>query len=536
MRMSELLQQLTRSCFPDRNALEAGQHQAALWQTWLLPVTTDSPHGRAPDSPDDFQLMRDELNKLSGADTALICQLAESLLLTQAKDVRIATCYIWARLHRDGERGLAEGLALLAGLVQRFGTQLLPSRPAGRKMALEWLTGEKILDSLARYPEVAKEDFANIVAALNLLDAFFSTWPEEQQPPSLIPLIQALESRLAQSGGMNAVVPQNSAATASPPTNSLQIQSISSGRDLLDQAKALARYLNAQPQGWLAAHRLMKTLRWDTVHELPPDVDGRTRLAPPRSESRTQLKRLYSQQNWTELLEQADLMFSAGVNHFWFDIQWYLYQALGKAGAPWDKWTAIIRQDLMLLLERLPGLESLAWNDGTPFADEVTRSWITRQVLPQDEGNWLSRTPTAPVEEPDNDVLALEPEALALADREGVDAALGWLQSRAGIVTARQRLLLRLLMARIAEQYGKSEMALLLLEELHGAAQGLTLTQWEPELIFEVTARQLKLLRLRAHRYADKAHLARKMENLLAALVAMDPARAAVLCDTQYKD
>ncbi|HFI2719999.1 TPA: hypothetical protein ACGPXX_003261, partial [Escherichia coli] len=27
--------------------------------------------------------------------------------------MRIATYYIWARLHRDGERGLAEGLALL---------------------------------------------------------------------------------------------------------------------------------------------------------------------------------------------------------------------------------------------------------------------------------------------------------------------------------------------------------------------------------------------------------------------------------------
>ncbi len=53
--------------------------------------------------------------------------------------MRIATYYIWARLHRDGERGLAEGLALLTGLVERFGTQLLPSRPASRKMALEWL-------------------------------------------------------------------------------------------------------------------------------------------------------------------------------------------------------------------------------------------------------------------------------------------------------------------------------------------------------------------------------------------------------------
>lgn len=42
-------------------------------------------------------------------------------------------------------------------------------------------------------------------------------------------------------------------------------------------------------------------------------------------------------------------------------------------------------------------------------------------------------------------------------------------------------------------------------------AQGLTLTQWESELLFEVKTRQLKLLRLRAHRHADKAALARKM-------------------------
>ena len=126
--------------------------------------------------------------------------------------------------------------------------------------------------------------------------------------------------------------------------------------------------------------------------------------------------------------------------------------------------------------------------------------------------------------------------ALAMADSQGVEAALGWIQTRPGITTARQRLLLRLLMARVAEQYGKNEMALLLLEELDTAAQGITLTQWEPELLFEVKARQLKLLRLRAHRHADKAALARKMDALLGSLVAIDPARTAVLCDTQHKD
>ncbi|EJX0633955.1 type VI secretion system protein TssA [Salmonella enterica] len=538
--MSELLQQLTRSCFTDRDVMAVARAQAALWQNWLLPVTDDAPVGEDPGYHDDFLLMRDEMNKISGANTDLICQLAESLLLRQAKDVRIATYYVWARLHRDSERGLAEGLSLLAGLVERFGTQLLPSRPASRKMALEWLAGEKILDSLARHPEMVKDDFVNIVAALNLLAASFATWPEDQQPPSLMPLVSALESRLAQSGGMSAVVPQNSSgdSAVSPSTSTAapQLQAIRSGRDLLDQAKALARYLNEQPQGWLSAHRLMKTLRWDTVHELPPDADGKTRLAPPRTESRNQLKRLYAQQNWTELLEQADRMFSEGVCHFWLDIQWYLHQALGKAGAPWDKWTAVIRQDLTLLLERLPGLETLAWNDGTPFADEVTRNWIAQQVLKQEESAWLTGAPVTPAESSDVDVLALEPEALEVADSQGVDTALGWLQSRPGIITARQRLLLRLLMARVAEQFGKNEMALLLLEELDATAQGVTLTAWEPELLFEVKTRQLKLLRLRAHRYTDKVQLARKMETLLGALVAIDPARAAVLCDTQHKD
>ncbi|WP_172947687.1 ImpA family type VI secretion system protein, partial [Escherichia coli] len=107
--MSELLQKLTRSCFVDRDALDVARTQAALWQTWLLPVTANTPVGEDPGYHDDFLRIRDEMNKLSGADTDLICQLAESLLLTQAKDVRIATYYIWARLHRDGERGLAEG-------------------------------------------------------------------------------------------------------------------------------------------------------------------------------------------------------------------------------------------------------------------------------------------------------------------------------------------------------------------------------------------------------------------------------------------
>jgi len=50
-------------------------------------------------------------------------------------------------------------------------------------------------------------------------------------------------------------------------------------------------------------------------------------------------------------------------------------------------------------------------------------------------------------------------------------------------------------------------------------------------LLFEVSARRLRLLRMKAGRSeTDKARLQADMEALLATLIAIDPARAAVLC------
>jgi type VI secretion system protein VasJ len=78
-------------------------------------------------------------------------------LTTVAKDIRVATYYCWAKLHREGEQGLAEGLELLAGLLERFGTQLHPQRDRSRKAALEWLAGSRMTDSLSLYPEVVRK-------------------------------------------------------------------------------------------------------------------------------------------------------------------------------------------------------------------------------------------------------------------------------------------------------------------------------------------------------------------------------------------
>lgn len=527
--MTTILSLLDACQTNSKDAGDQAQMRIALWSNWLVPIAADNPGGNDPSYDDAFQLMRDEVNKLSGADTELVCQLAEKLLTTTAKDIRVATYYIWARLHRDGEKGLADGLELLAGLLQRFGAQLHPQRDRSRTSALQWLCSARILDSLSLYPEVVKSDSLRIAGTLWLIE---QTFTNDAYRPVLSGLYQALEARLMKAGGVDAVVPQNVADTPgiSAGSNAPVIYGIASGQDLLSQARVLAKYLRDQPDGWLSAHHLMKSIRHDTLHQLPPlSADGRTRIEPPKPDQRALMKRLYLQQSWSELLEQSDSMFERGANHLWLELQWYTHQALLKIEQ--EHLAAIVLNDLKGLLSRLPGLETLGFNDGTPFADEVTLTWIRQQVMDNGE-HWQEDVFVSPaVATGDNDILSLEPEALQMADSEGAEAALTWLQCRPGIHSDRSRWLLRLLMARIAEQTGKNDLALHLLGELDECAVRLTLSQWEPTLIFEVKARRLKLLRIKAGRNeSDKARLQPEMEHLLAGLISIDPARAAVLC------
>jgi type VI secretion system protein VasJ len=531
-----ILHNLVTACQADATLLrQQAQARTENWRQWFSPISESSPTGEDPGYDDDFQRIREEVNKLSGIDTGLICTLAEKLLTTTAKDIRIATYYCWARLHQDGEAGFAEGLVLLAGMLTCYGSQLHPQRDRSRKAALEWLAGSRVLDSLSLYPEVVRDDALRNTGALLLIQDCLDTAPEASGS-ELNALYSVLESRLMKAGGVDAVVPQNASSTVqethTPDTAGSStapvLTRITSGQDLLAQARTLTDYLREQPNGWLAAHRLMKSLRHDTLSAIPaPDAEGKTRIEPPRADQRAMLKRLYLQKNWSEILEQADSAFSRGANHLWLDLQWYTHQALLKSGQ--DVIAAIIVADLKGLLCRLTGLETLAFNDGTPFADEVTFNWITQSVLDEMPG-WRDE-PVSAISATDNDILALEPEALEKADNDGLDAALHWLQTRPGTDCAKDKWLLRLLMARVAEQKGKNELALHLLGELDVAALSITLTEWTPALLFEVKSRRLRLLRIKATRSeTDKSRFQPEMDQLLAGLIALDPASSAVLC------
>jgi type VI secretion system protein VasJ len=85
------LRTLIARCLGERDALSIARLQCERWEAWLQPISEQTPIGEDPGYDDDFQRMREEVNKLSGADVDLVVQLAQTLLTQHCKDLRVAT-------------------------------------------------------------------------------------------------------------------------------------------------------------------------------------------------------------------------------------------------------------------------------------------------------------------------------------------------------------------------------------------------------------------------------------------------------------
>jgi type VI secretion system protein VasJ len=292
----------------------------------------------------------------------------------------------------------------------------------------------------------------------------------------------------------------------------------------------MARFLREQPQGYLAAYRLMRCVRWDTLSEVPPhEVGGKTRLVAPRAELRAQLMRLSLQKQWPELLERVEQAFAEGANHFWIDLQYYAFTAQEYAGGDYAPVRDVTATDCALMLERLPGIEQLAFSDGSPFADDATLEWIARYATVRDVERGEAVAPVV-VDSAGTDWAETEAQASDLAAQQGLDAAFAWLQRLPAQDGERDRFVRQLVMARVAEHADRPDMAQHLLATLDAVAQRFQLAAWEPSLAFEAKQQLLRLLKVRIHRKdVDKHALGQRISLLTGELIAIDPARAVSL-------
>lgn len=480
------------------------------WQEWLEPVSDDHPCGEDVAYTDDFEAIKIELAKLSGMDYRLILDASERLLKRESKDLRVATYYIFASLRDRGLAGFSDGLEILCGLLQKFDQSLWPKKPVQKRNALNWLSGERVLDTLKNVGLSDSTELKRTLSALMSLQHYFEGW-EEVVRPSLFPLLQYFEessvrfasSPTSSNQNQEAVSPVEQAATpqihqeSRGSSESLTVTKVNSSKALLDQVRINAAYLREQDDGYWSANKMIRAVRWGGLNGIPPHQNGQTRLKAPRADLLANLNRLVQEQQWRDLLDKVEAAFLEGANHYWLDLQYYAWQGQQALGGLYFSQVDSSLFELKSFLTRCEGLTGLSFDNGFPFVSADTLKWLEQKVMSstrkQTNSQAIQKAALEPSSQEENQESYWQ-QALLKTQEHGLDAAFAWLETLPEWQTGSGQVKKWLMMARLAVSAQKADWAVKLLEQASKQMQVLTVKEWDRHFTFEVYALWYQLL------------------------------------------
>ena len=480
------------------------------WQEWLEPVSDDHPCGEDVAYTDDFEAIKIELAKLSGMDYRLILDASERLLKRESKDLRVATYYIFASLRDRGLAGFSDGLEILCGLLQKFDQSLWPKKPVQKRNALNWLSGERVLDTLKNVGLSDSTELKRTLSALMSLQHYFEGW-EEAVRPSLFPLLQYFEessvrfasSPTSSNQNQEAVSPVEQAATpqihqeSRGSSESLTVTKVNSSKALLDQVRINAAYLREQDDGYWSANKMIRAVRWGGLNGIPPHQNGQTRLKAPRADLLANLNRLIQEQQWRDLLDKVEAAFLEGANHYWLDLQYYTWQGQQALGGLYLSQVDSSLFELKSFLTRCEGLTGLSFDNGFPFVSADTLKWLEQKVMSstrkQTNSQAIQKAALEPSSQEENQESYWQ-QALLKTQEHGLDAAFAWLETLPEWQTGSGQVKKWVMMARLAVSAQKADWAVKLLEQASQQMQVLTVKEWDRHFTFEVYALWYQLL------------------------------------------
>lgn len=256
----------------------------------------------------------------------------------------------------------------------------------------------------------------------------------------------------------------------------------------VDEAFAIigmvADYLRQQDPASAVSYLLRRALRWGEVRSQGNSPDPAS-LAAPSTELRQQLKRLYAEGNWEELLVAAENAAASPCGRAWLDVQRYSWRAcdeLSHAHA-----ARAIGSHTRCLLEDYPDLPQWTLTDDTPAANGETRSWIQDRVLPaqskyEPEGAPVVAASVRPDDHPvaGNGRVEHFEAAMSLAKRGNVSDAIESLTREAARESSgRERFQRQLDLSRVCFATGHFAVAVPILQRMVAEIEQRHLSDWE---------------------------------------------------------
>ena len=340
-------------------------------------------------------------------------------------------------------------------------------------------------------------------------------------------------------------------AAAPAPVASFQAEPV----DVADAVRRIAvvcKYLREKTNLDAVAFLVIRSFRWGELRSKAPNIEPLMLEAPP-SETRAEIKRLFLESQWDEVLEATERAMALPCGRAWFDLQRYTVRALEEKG-PWFLGVAsAIKSELRALLQDLPGLLDQTLTDDTPVANPETRQWIAEEVM---AGAVIAAAParalTPAVSEPEP-VRAPEPVAPALNEDarpveiepdepataspdifdEAMEAARNGRRSEALDMISKQlamersgraRFRRRAQLAHLLMLAGSDRIALPILEQLTAEIEQRRLEDWERS---DALAYPIELLiRCLDSNSASNGSDSSERQRLYARLCLLDPVRA----------
>lgn len=508
------------------------------------PVSAENPVGTDASFEPAFEALKSELDKISNVsggivDWKLVGQGARELSKTLSKDVRVLVWLVVAQFKTEGPKGLAHGLSACQQVCSQYWDAMYPpvKRAKARANQFEWLfeqldrdvaelkvgAGDK--EALELASDLAKE--LDVLVSEKLGDIYTAV-------PRTAALLRQRASEVAVAVPPPVAAPAASAPAASPaavahpsaPTNIPAPEPMNGAqgatnalRSAATTIKAAAIELRRDNTARPLAYSLPRIATWLLAERLPPVADGqRTAIAPPRDKAR--LETMAANEKWAELLTAAEELSASSV--FWLDPHRFSALALERLGPTHSDAKRALEREVSHFVARLPGITSLQFSDGSPFADANCVAWL--DGLSANQGGGGGGGKHQQLSEEEEELKARYEAARELVATGKIDEGLELahaLSCRAP--DARSRFRARLEVATLATRGNKPTLACAILDALVLEGDQHRLDAWEPELTAQVYA---SLLMARRAAGAGALPSGASDDELMARLCRLAPAQA----------
>lgn len=472
------------------------------------PISEDNPAGESVTYDEDFQALKTEVENISSvsgqADYERIAELARTILTEKSKDLRAAGYLVVGEARANGTDQMAEAIRAVRLLIDEYWEDLYPAkrRMRGRGSALQFISDR--LSDWVSATDFEQPDRAALVTARDALKEIqdFGLQEMGEHAPSLSGLLNELDdvidslpepepdepSEPAEADDSEPAEDEGAPATETAPSTPSEFTSAS---DVSVAVSDAASFLREQDLTDPIPFRLLRALQWGVLREEPPSEHGETRLPAPREQRRTYLSGLLDDEEYETLIREAESSFQNEPFHLWLDLQRLVASALDALGAPYEPARDAVLFDVARFVDRLPGLLSLTFSDGTPFASPITVDWIETQVQPVLEtGDDGGSAPHS-----DGQMLVTEQyeEARQLLGGGELDEALSVMREGAAEDTSEKEAFhRRLYIALLCMKGGRLAVARPLLDRLDADVEQHALDAWSPSLALKVWENKCK--------------------------------------------